>query len=101
VLAAGLTVGLDHAVGQSNGSYIVIGVLTLFTISFLRGGVVGWVLSRGRRNLLGGLQRQYAEASARVATGLPAVDGAPPEAEPSEQWVPSEFAERLLAGSRR
>jgi branched-chain amino acid transport system permease protein len=108
-IGALLYVGLDFAIGRSNASIVVIGVLSLVTISALRGGgLVGAVLrlAGGRSWVPRGLQQRYldslgAEQDAlgeRVATqtGLPV---GPPVEQPA--YAASPFARKLLQEAKR
>lgn len=93
VVAAALAVGLDHVAGRSQASYIIIGFLTLLTVSFMRGGLVGWLLGRARTQLLSGLRSRFEAAQAAQV--------AEPDLEVDSSYVASPLAREALAGRAR
>lgn len=102
-LGALLYVGLDYVAGRSNASIVVIGVLTVLTVSALRGGgVVGALLRAGeqRRWLPAGLAQRYLDSVAAGAPAAPATP-APPMQRQAAGYSASPLARRLLERTRR
>jgi branched-chain amino acid transport system permease protein len=93
VLAATLYIVVDSATGHQGASLIVIGAIAIF-VGYLPGGVIGTVLRFVRGD---GVGPSPAERSlAAFAAKRRRIEEAPP---PGWDLEPSQFAERVLAGS--
>jgi len=105
LVGAVLFVGLDTWIGRSDAAVVIIAFLTLLTLGFMRGGLVGWLISvargegaarRMRDNFVEAMESgelaPYDEEAVLAHNG----HGAYPNGAPYE---PSEYARTLLERS--